>query len=225
MRRSPYLAGLLLIAAVCGLVDAACFIGLGAVFAEIMTGNILLLAFRIGTGHPIGEATPLRYLAAILAFAIGALAGGLLMRGADTSVERRIGFGLELTLVVLATTLAFATSAGESGTGRDLVVGILAGAMGLQNALMRKHGVADVATNVMTLTFAGLLSESKLVGGSGRHWARRAGSIGIFFVSAIVGAYLIRFGAGWPLAVAAVLLAAAVVLLTTNEPPVEPAHA
>jgi uncharacterized membrane protein YoaK (UPF0700 family) len=49
MRRPSYLSGLLLIAAVCGLIDAACFLALGGVFAEIMTGNILLLAFRNNT--------------------------------------------------------------------------------------------------------------------------------------------------------------------------------
>lgn len=219
MRRPPYLAGLLLIAAVCGLIDAACFLALGGVFAEIMTGNILLLAFRIGTGHPIGDATPFRYLAAIGAFAVGALIGGALMRGREKRLERRIGFGVELVLVLLATSLAFGTDAGSSGTGRDLVVGILACAMGLQNALIRKHGVADVATNLMTVTFTGLLAESRLVGGTNANWGRRAGSIGIFFVSAVLGSFLIRFGAGWPLAVATVLLALAMVILTTNDRP------
>lgn len=220
MRRPPYLVGLLLIAAVCGLVDASCFLALGGVFAEIMTGNILLLAFRIGTGHPVGDATPLRYLAAIVAFAVGALLGGLLMRGSDKRLERRIGFGVELALLVLATVLAFATDAGSTGTGRDVVVAILACAMGVQNALIRKHGVVDVATNVMTLTLAGLLSESRLVGGDSPHWARRSGSIGVFFVAAILGAWLTRFGAAWGLLTATVLLAGAVAVLTTDDRPV-----
>ena len=219
MRRPPYLLGLLLIAAVCGLVDAACFLALGGVFAEIMTGNILLLAFRIGTGHQLGDATPMRYLAAIGAFAIGALLGGALMRGREKRVERRIGFGIELGLVVVATALAFGTDAGSTGEGRDLVVGLLACAMGLQNALIRKHGLADVATNVMTVTFTGLLADSRLVGGSDEHRGRRLASIGTFFVSAIVGAFLIRYGAGWPLALASMALAAAVVILTTTERP------
>lgn len=219
MRRPPYLVGLLLIAAACGLIDASCYLALGGVFAEIMTGNILLLAFRLGTGHPIGAATPLSYLAAIAAFAVGALLGGALMGRGDTRLERRIGFGLELVLLVLATGLAFATDAGSTGTGRDVVVVILAGAMGLQNALLRKHGVVDVATNVMTLTYTGLLSDSKLVGGTGAHRARRSGSIAIFFGGAVVGAYLARFGAGWGLACATVLVAGAVAIVTTGVRP------
>lgn len=221
MRRPSYLSGLLLIAAVCGLIDAACFLALGGVFAEIMTGNILLLAFRIGTGQQIGDATPLRYLAAILAFAIGALICGLLLRGGEKKRERRIGFSIEFAFVLLATVLAFATRAGSTGVGRDIVVSLLACAMGIQNGMMRKHGISDVATNMMTVTFTGLVSELKVVGGDNHHWPRRAGSIAIFFVGAIVGAFLTRYGAGWPLLAATVLLGIAVVVLATNERPVE----
>lgn len=223
MRRPSYLSGLLLIAAVCGLIDAACFLALGGVFAEIMTGNILLLAFRIGTGQQIGDATPLRYLAAIVSFAVGALICGFLMRGAEKKVERRIGFSIEFAFVLLATVLAFATSAGSTGTGRDVVVSLLACAMGIQNGMMRKHGIADVATNMMTVTFTGLVSELKVVGGDNRHWARRASSIAIFFLGAIVGAFLTRYGAGWPLLVATALLGLAVLVLATNDPPIETA--
>ena len=221
MRRPSYLSGLLLIAAVCGLIDAACFLALGGVFAEIMTGNILLLAFRVGTGEQIGDATPMRYLGAILAFAIGALLCGLLMRGTDKKFERTIGFGIELGLVVLATVLAFVTNASSTGTGRDLVVSLLACAMGVQNGLMRKHGVVDVATNMMTVTFTGLISELKVVGGDKRHWLRRSGSIAIFFLGAILGAFLTRYGAQWPLLVASTLLAIAVAILVTSERPAD----
>lgn len=221
MRRPSYLSGLLLIAAVCGLIDAACFLALGGVFAEIMTGNILLLAFRVGTGEQIGDATPMRYLGAILAFAVGALLCGLLMRGTDKKFERTIGFGIELGLVVLATVLAFVTNASSTGTGRDLVVSLLACAMGVQNGLMRKHGVVDVATNMMTVTFTGLISELKVVGGDNRHWLRRSGSIVIFFLGAILGAFLTRYGAQWPLLVASTLLAIAVAILVTSERPAD----
>ena len=147
------------------------------------------------------------------------IADGLLL--ASGARIPRIGFGVELGLLALATVLAFATDAGSTGTGRDVVVAILACAMGVQNALIRRHGVVDVATNVMTMTLAGLLSESKVVGGTGAHWARRSGSIGIFFVGAIGGAYLTRFGAGWGLLVATVLLAGAVSILITDD---RPAH-
>ena len=39
--------------AACGLIEAACFLAFGEVFAEMMTGNLLLFCFYVGTGHPI----------------------------------------------------------------------------------------------------------------------------------------------------------------------------
>jgi uncharacterized membrane protein YoaK (UPF0700 family) len=38
-----------MISATCGRVDALCFLALGGVFAEMMTGNLLPMALSIGT--------------------------------------------------------------------------------------------------------------------------------------------------------------------------------
>ena len=53
MPRVSHITALYLITGVCGLVDAACFLSMGRVFAEIMTGNMLFLCFSIGTGQSI----------------------------------------------------------------------------------------------------------------------------------------------------------------------------
>lgn len=212
-RRPPYLAGLLLIAAVCGLVDAACFLGLGGVFAEIMTGNMLLLAFRIGTGRSFESVPVIHYVEALAAFVVGAFVGGRLCNGPEPVRRRRVALTVECGVVVGAAVLAAVTRAGPSGLARDVVIALLAAGMGLQNAILRRHGMIDVATNVMTLTFTGLVSESGAAGGDNRHWRRRAGSIGIFFVSAAAGAWLVRWSPAWPLAVAAALLVAASVVM------------
>src|SRR2546423_15646365 len=53
MPRMSHITALYLITGVCGLVDAACFLAMGGVFAEIITGNLLFLCFFIGTGQPI----------------------------------------------------------------------------------------------------------------------------------------------------------------------------
>jgi hypothetical protein len=60
--------------------------------------------------------------------------------------------------------------------------------MGLQNALVRRHGVPDLATNVMTLTATALVADSAIASGRRENWRRRAASIAIFLVSATVGA-------------------------------------
>lgn len=195
--------GVYCITAVCGLLDAASFLGFGQVFVEIMTGNLVFLAFSLGAAGPkeLSSAFPggavLPYVVAIATFAFGAVAGGRLVRIGEKG--RRIGFSTEAALIggaVLATAL---THPGVSGHARFLVVGILAFAMGIQNALMRRWGIPDLATNVMTLTLTGLLAESTLGGGNNPRALRRSASIAIFGVSAGIGAYLTHFGVLWPL--------------------------
>ena len=85
--------GLCLISAICGLVDAVCFLGLGHVFAEMMTGNLLLLALSIGKGELLEGSA--QYLPAIFAFTLGALLGGRILRGPQKMRERRVGFAIE----------------------------------------------------------------------------------------------------------------------------------
>jgi len=46
------------------------------VFAEMMTGNLLLMALSIGTGSALGQSA--RYIPAIVAFSLGARIGGRL---------------------------------------------------------------------------------------------------------------------------------------------------
>jgi uncharacterized membrane protein YoaK (UPF0700 family) len=221
--RPPYLSGLFCITAVCGLVDAACFLALGGVFAEIMTGNMVLLAFHIGTGQDISETvgggSPPRYLAAIGFFALGALLGGLILRGPSFLTDRRFGFVVELVLLWTATTAALVTDPGASGFARDVVVAMLATAMGLQNALLRARGAPDLATNVMTLTFTAFVADSALAGGGNDRWARRIGSILVFVASAAVGAWLVRYGARWSLLAATLVFTVALVPLLGSEPP------
>ena len=155
-RPTSHVTGLYLITGVCGFVDAACFLSLGGVFAEIMTGNLLFLCFSLGTGQPIGEIR--KYVFALLAFAVGAAAGGRLLRGRWQ--ETLFGFATEWALLVSALLATLALDPGPDGMARDVVVSLLAFAMGLQNALIRRHGVPDLATNVMTLQAAATMMET-----------------------------------------------------------------
>jgi uncharacterized membrane protein YoaK (UPF0700 family) len=97
-----------MISATCGLVDSVCFLALGGVFAEMMTGNLLLMALSIGTAKPAGESA--RFIPAIVAFSLGALLGGRLLRGPQKMQERRIGFAVEWILIVAATALTWAAN-------------------------------------------------------------------------------------------------------------------
>jgi uncharacterized membrane protein YoaK (UPF0700 family) len=205
-RPISHIGGIYLITAVCGLVDAACYLSLGGVFAEIMTGNLLFLCFTLGTGQPIADVR--QYLVALLAFALGAIIGGRLVRGKWE--QTRHGFTAEWVLLAAALAGTVLLDPGPRGLDRDLVVSLLALAMGLQNALIRRHGIPDLATNVMTLTVTALIAESPLGGGANQRWQRRSMSVGIFLVTATLGAAMTTYAGPWaPLTLALTLFTVA----------------
>jgi uncharacterized membrane protein YoaK (UPF0700 family) len=196
--------GLYIITATCGLIDAVCFLALGGVFAEMMTGNLLLLSLSLGSGKLLGEAA--RYISAILAFTVGAVLGGRLLRLPDKWKDRRIGFACQWLIVLGATIVTALTAPTAGNDAGHLVVDLLALAMGVQNAMVRAHGVPDLATNVMTLTYAALVSDSRLAGGSHPNWHRRITSVALFCLGAALGAFLLRLGPVYPLALSTLLL-------------------
>lgn len=209
-----HITGLYLIAGLCGLVDAACFLSLGQVFAEMMTGNILLFCFFIGLGQSVFRHGG--YLLALAAFALGAIAGGRIVRGAQG--HTRLGFVIEWLFLATATILVFLLPTGSSELARAIVIALLAGAMGLQNALLRRHGVPDLATNVMTLTFTALVADSVISGGQNERWQRRFSSIGIFMIGATGGAALTKLlGPAAPLLLALIVFSVALSGLTRQD--------
>lgn len=218
--RPPWAVGVYGISGICGMLDAACFLRLGHVFAEVMTGNLVLLAFTAGA-HGTPELTSalsgsvLPYLVALACFAAGAVAGGRLVQAGEAG--RRAGFASDAALIGMAALAAALTHPGPGGRARYLVVGILAVAMGIQNALLRRWGVRDLATNVMTLTLTGLLAESALGGGTNPRAGRRGASIAVFIAGAAAGAAMTRYGVLWPILVSFTVFA--LVLPILMQPP------
>ncbi|MGP0032899.1 MAG: DUF1275 family protein [Acidimicrobiales bacterium] len=98
-------------------------------------------------------------------------------------------------------------------SARYVVFSLLAFAMGIQNAMIRNWGVTDLATNVMTLTMTAFVAESSLSGGDNEHWERRTASIGIFAISATLGAMLVTHGVVWPLLLALLVSSMAIPIL------------
>jgi len=79
-----YKAGVLLLSLICGLIDATCLLALGGVFAELMTGNVLLLALGLGS-QLITVTWAVSLIGAIIPFVIGAFAAGLATNGRHTT--------------------------------------------------------------------------------------------------------------------------------------------
>lgn len=211
--------GLYILTAVCGVVDAASFLALGNVFSEIMTGNLMFLAFRIGQGD-LGSALPL-YLVPLVSFSLGAVGCGYLLKSRRVRGRRRLGFVVICVLVAVAAVLAWTWSLPGDSTQAMVVVAILAFSMGMQNAMVLYHVVPDVATNVMTLTMVRLLSNLSIIGGDNARWNYRVLSLATFFVAAGVGAFLVQFGAWAPLALGVLLYLLALPMLLTWRSPAD----
>jgi uncharacterized membrane protein YoaK (UPF0700 family) len=219
----PLMVGVGAITAICGMLDAATFLGLGHVFAETMNGNIVLLAFTVGTRGVPGLTSLLPgnlwpYVVALACFAAGAVIGGRLVRR-EGEMGRRVGFASDTGLIGIAAVVVALTHPGPIGNARYLVIAILALAMGIQNILIRRWGIPDLATNVMTKTVAFLVADSTLGGGNNHHAARRGVSIVIFAVGATVGAFLTRYGVLWPILTSFTLFVLALPILL--QPPGE----
>lgn len=209
--------GLYLVAAICGMIDVTCIKALGGVFAEMMTGNLLLMAIDVGSGGTFERSS--RYLWPLVAFSVGAILGGRLLHLGEDSRVRRNGFiAVWCTIIFAAIICGLYEPNGKETLGRAITA-LLALGMGLQTAILRRHGVQDLATNVMTLTLTALLAESRWGEGSRPNVLRRVTSIACFFSGGVIGAALVRFGTVYPLGLAALLYGLAVVPLIHGERP------
>jgi uncharacterized membrane protein YoaK (UPF0700 family) len=200
---------------VTGLVDAVSYLALGHVFVANMTGNVVILGFAIAGAKEFSIAAS---LAALIFFALGSTFGGLLNSRIGTNRGRLLSTAAAIKVVLVVVAGVFAAAGGQSlpvnGFRRFAMIGFLAVAMGLQNAVVRKLAVPDLTTTVLTLTTTGIFADAKFVGGPGSKVGRRGVSILAMFLGALAGALLVLHVAVWVAVVppALILLAAAVVI-------------
>jgi len=184
---------LLTLTFVSGLIDAASFIAMGHVFTANMTGNVVFLAFAFA-GVP--GLSVVRSTVALAA----ALLGGVLAGHLDTRLTWKnrpiwlsIACVLEALLVAAATAVAwFGRDRLQSEITLCAIISLTGIAMGLRNGTVRRLGVPDLTTTVLTLTVAGLAFDSWLAGGKNIRWHIRLASICLMFVGATVGALIVR---------------------------------
>ena len=213
-RVEPLLLALSLLTLVTGLVDAACYLGLGRVFTANMTGNVVLLAFGAAGAQGLPVLAP---TVSLVVFLVGAAAGGRLASrlvgpaGAQVPAPLRrrwvtITLLGELGLVAVAGVVAVGLPVGGGGARRYVVIGLLAAGLGLQNATVRRLAVADVTTTVLTLTLTGLAADSWLAGGRSPRAGRRVAAVGLMAAGALAGALLLRVDVALPVLAAAVVI-------------------
>ena len=202
--RHPLTRALLVLTFTTGLVDAVSYLGLGRVFTANMTGNVVLLGFGIAGSSGLPVLAPTCSLAAFL---VGSAVGGTLVRRLDQRHPSLVAHALaiEVGLGAAAAVLTALSAVSPGTAAADVVIAMLACAMGVRSTVVRRIGVPDLSTVVLTMTLSAFASESRLARGTGDGSVRRGSAVLAMFAGAVAGALLLRLKIFVPLAVAAAL--------------------
>ena len=188
-RDGPLPPLLLLLTVVTGLVDAASYLKLGHVFVANMTGNVVFLGFAIAGASGLSIWAS---LVALGSFLLGGLAGGRIGNrfAAHRGQLLRTALATQVIFVAAAVGLAAATADPAAGSTRYTLIALLAFAMGIQNATVRRLAVPELTTTVLTMTLTGIAADSTLAGGTGARLGRRGLAVAAMLVGALIGALL-----------------------------------
>ncbi len=179
-----------------GAVDVTSFLALGNVFSSVVTGDMVLLGAAAGTGRP--------ELAVHSGVALAGYLAGVLA-GAPLAARRPQATGtwppsvtviLAVELVILVAFSAGWELAGThpTGGGQLALVAVLAAAMGLQAAAVRRLGQMSTTylTSTLTALVAGLVTGSKPDG-----MARSLGVLATLIIGAIAASVLLEEARAW----------------------------
>jgi uncharacterized membrane protein YoaK (UPF0700 family) len=193
-----------------GAVDAASFLALGNVFASVITGNMVLLGVAAGTGRPA--------LAVHSGVALAGYVTGVAI-GAPVAARREGPGGtwppsVTVTLVVeLGVLSAFsiawelAGAAPRGGAQLALVV-VLAAAMGLQAAAVRRLG--QMSTTYLTSTLTGLVA-GLVTGSKPEGTSRSLGVLAAIVAGAVAASIVVKTAPAWLPAVVLIPLGVVIV--------------
>ena len=200
---------LLAMTTVSGIVDGVSFLALGHVFTANMTGNIVFLGFAMGG---VAGLSIWRSLLALAFFMTGALLGGWMTMTMKPQVPgstpvHALAIETILLWVASAVSIGFRAPYEDHKLKIALVIALTALVMGLRNAVVRKLGVPDLTTTVLTLTIAALAADSSLAGGNNPRWERRAGAVLAMLAGAIAGATMLAYSVAVPLFVCGLMTA------------------
>jgi uncharacterized membrane protein YoaK (UPF0700 family) len=181
-----------------GAVDAASFLALGNVFSSVITGNMVLLGVAAGTGRP---ELAVHSGVALAGYVAGVLVGAPLAAAQEQHAKAgpwppSVTVALTVELVILAVFSAGWELAGThpSGAVQLTLVAVLAAAMGLQAAAVRRLGQMSTTylTSTLTGVVAGLVTGSKPDG-----LARSLGVLVTIVLGAIAASVLLEEARAW----------------------------
>jgi uncharacterized membrane protein YoaK (UPF0700 family) len=139
-----------------GCVDAISYLGLGHVFTAMMTGNTVLLGLAVAQGEVLAA---LRSIVALLGFAIGVFVGAIIAERESqppewpAAVTRALAFETVLLGIFAGISWLIGTRLGFI----YVLIILLALAMGIQSAAVRRLGVPGIATTYITGTLTSLM--------------------------------------------------------------------
>jgi uncharacterized membrane protein YoaK (UPF0700 family) len=200
----PALVGLLLtLTALSGVIDAVCVFALSRVFVANMTGNLVFVGLSLAALPGFSIAASLYSLAG---FVIGVEACHVYARtrhAEPLSLLRDVTL-VEAALLAVAALICGSVGGHPSGSVLHLTVVICAVALGGQNTMARRAGIAELTTAVMTGTLVGLVG----------NWSRprqRASALrqGLSIVVLVAGAFAGALVVHGPGATTAIALTAA----------------
>ncbi len=213
----PLVMTLSALTVVSGFLDAVSYLGLGHVFTANMTGNVVLLGFAAAGAAGFSMTASLCALGFFLTGAV--LAGALARRiHSDRSVMLTV-MVLEAVLTTVAALIAASVAVIGNGAPRYTVIALLSFTMGARNVAVRRLGVPDMTTTVLTTTLTGLAADSTLAGGSNPNARNRATSLVSMFGGALAGAaLLLHVGAAWSLGVASAIVVGSATFFSRTAP-------
>jgi uncharacterized membrane protein YoaK (UPF0700 family) len=187
-QHGPLPALLLALTVSTGMVDAVSILGLGRVFVANMTGNVVFIGFALA-GAP-GFSLIASFIA-LAGFLVGAGSAGFLappLKDNRGLLLRNVA-AVEFVLVGCAATLATVVGTATNNAERDVMVALVAVALGIQNAAVRRLAVPDMTTSVLTMTLTGIAAELRT--GKPRVALRRGLSVAAMLGGGFVGAVLV----------------------------------
>ena len=203
---------LILTAFAAGSVDIISFAKLGGIFASAMTGNLALLGLYVARGSIFSV---LGALIALLGFIAGVSMGTLLTRDRLNEKAITILLAAQTLLLFAAALLWFTVSHRNGRPSADLLILILAIAMGLQAVAGKKINLSSIPTVVFTSTLTNIVISVTDLLARGKFslpddTKRQMGSFCAYFAGAVIAGLLSFFNfsivIGLPLAAVAISL-------------------
>ncbi|MCI2415917.1 DUF1275 domain-containing protein [Saccharopolyspora sp. K220] len=184
-----------------GAVDVICYLALGKVFAAFMTGNVVFLGLAavssLDSGGSLGPDVG-RVVVAMLGFAAGVLFSAKLVmplkNGAVEVWPRRVSIALAVVAAAEAAFLILwlAIAGHPSTVVGDVLIGILAVAMGIQMDAVRSLRVPEISTTAATATIVSFVNQLANRSDSADRWLY-ARIMAAMVVGAVAGGVVLLF--------------------------------